>query len=180
MTKYPAVTLLLALSLTPPIRAAQPTSAPLKPGDTLPQISGQSLTAKPLDLPTTATGKPAVIIFSFSRAAGKDAVLWNDGASKAFSNAVPAYTVILLESAPGLFRGMAISGIKSGMPLPVQDRSIILLQNEALWKLRLAVADDTRAYVLLLSPDSRIRWMSSTSFSDSEFARLKAALASVP
>jgi hypothetical protein len=180
MTKYLAIALLLTLSHTPSMCAAQPTSALLKPSDAFPQISGQSLTAKPFDLPAAVAGKPAVILFSFSKTAGKDAAIWGDNVSKAFSHAVPVYNVILLESVPGLFRGMATSSIKSGMPLPVQDHSIILLQNEALWKLRLAVADDTRAYALLLGPDSCIRWISSTSYSDSEFARLKAAISSVP
>jgi|SRR5579863_6957266 len=180
MKKYLAPALWLAFSIAPPMCAAQPASAPFKPGDAFPQISGQSLTAKSFDLPAAVAGKPAVILFSFSKTAGKDAAIWGDHVSKAFSNAVPFYNVILLESVPGLFRGMATSSIKSSMPLPVQDHSIILLQNEALWKLRLAVADDTRAYALLLGPDGHIRWISSTSYSDSEFARLNAALSPAP
>jgi hypothetical protein len=138
-----------------------------------PQCSEQTLTAKQLDLPSAVAGRPALVVFSFSRAAGKDAGLWNERLSRDFPNAVTGYTIILLESVPKLFRGKALSGIRSSMPPSIQDRTIISYHDEDLWKQRLAVSDDSRAYVVLLEPDGHIRWNNSGAFTVSEYARLK-------
>jgi hypothetical protein len=158
---------------------AQLNAVPLHTGDLLPQLSGQTLANKPLELPSAASGKPAVLVFGFSRTGGKDARLWNTHLAKDYSNADPGYDVIVLESAPKLFRGMIVSGIRSGMPISAQERSIVLYQDEKLWKARLAVSDGNRAYVILLGPDSRIRWSNAGAFTDSEYARLKGELESL-
>lgn len=57
------------------VGAAQSNVPPLHVGDLLPQLSGQTLTKNSLELPAPATGKPSVVVFTFSRAAGKDAHL---------------------------------------------------------------------------------------------------------
>ena len=57
----------------------------------------------------------------------------------------------------------------------MRDRTVFAYKDEAVWKSRLAVADENRAYVILLDKESRVLWMNSTAFSDSEFARLKDA-----
>ena len=162
-----------SLVLTSLVNAAQPDADPLHAGELFPKISGKTLTGKLLELPAAATGKPAVVVFSFSKTAGKDARSWNEHIARDFSNAVPGYQVIVMESVPKLFRGMAMSGIKSSMPLSQQDRTIVLYQDEKLWKLRLVVTDNNQAYVVLLGPDGRVRWSNSATYSDSEYARLK-------
>ena len=164
------------LTLVLQVNAAQPNAPPLHTGDMFPQFSGQTLTGKSLTLPLTAADKPVVLVFSFSRKAGQDARLWNEHLSKDFPNAVSAYGVILLESAPKLFRGMAVSGIKSSMPLSVQDRTIVLYQDERLWKQRLDATDTNHAYVLLLGSSGQICWTNSSAFSDIAYARLKKQL----
>ena len=168
-------------AFAPPAYAGQQAGAsPLHTGDPFPQVSGQTLTNKPLALPAAAAGKPAFVVFSFSRAAGKDARLWNERLFKDYSNsnaiAVPGFQVIVLEWMPKLIRGMAVSSMKSNMPLAVQDRTIVSYVDEAVWKQRLAVSDDNRAYLFLLDPDGRIRWSNSVGFTDSEYTRLKEVL----
>jgi hypothetical protein len=175
---FPFALLIAGVSmLAPQARPGQSNAAPLQTGDAFPRISGQTLTGKLLQLPAAATGKPALVVFSFSRAAGKDARSWNEHLFKDFSNsnaiAVPGYQVIVMESVPKLFRSMAISGMKKNMPLAVQDRAIVSYQDEAIWKQHLAVSDENRAYIVLLGPDGRIRWRNSAAFTDSEYAHLK-------
>ena len=123
------------------------------------------------------SGKPAVVIFSFSKAAGNDARSWNERLSRDFPKDVPSYTIIMLESVPKLFRGMALSGIKGSMPIAVQDRTLVLYRDETLWKQRLACSEDSRAYVLLLGPDGRIAWRSEGAFTEAAYAQLKDQLA---
>jgi hypothetical protein len=55
----------------------------------------------------------------------------------------------------------------------MRDRTIVSYQNEDLWKQRLAVANDSHAYVLLLGPDGHMRWRNSGAFSDGEYTELK-------
>jgi len=51
--------------------AADQSSLPsIRPGQMFPQFSGQTLTGKSLELPAAAMGKPAVVVFSFTKAAG--------------------------------------------------------------------------------------------------------------
>jgi hypothetical protein len=114
-----------------------------------------------------------VVVFSFSKGAGNDGRLWNERLSKDFADVIPSYTVILLESVPKLFRGMATSGMKRNMPLSLQERTLVLYQDEELWKQRLAVSDESRAYIVLLRPDGRIHWINPGTFTDSEYGRLK-------
>jgi ATP10 protein len=154
---------------------AEPDQPSLQVGSMFPQFSGQTLTGKSLELPRATIGRPAVVVFSFSKAAGKDSHQWNDHLSRDFPN-VPSYTVIELEAVPKLFRRMVLSGIKSSMPVPIQDRAIVLYQDESLWKQRLAVSDDSRAYVVLLEPDGHIRWSSSGKFAELEYAGLRNVL----
>ena len=175
MPRHSRFALLMAgfLILAPLLSAAKPKAAPLHVGDIFPRVLGQTLTSKSLQLPPADSGKPAVVLFSFSRTAGKDARSWNEHLSGDFSNAVLDYEVIELESVPKLFRGTVMSSIRSSMPLSMQDRTIVLYEDAKLWKQRLAASDDSRAYVFLLGADGHIRWSNSASFTDSEYARLK-------
>ena len=155
------------------VHAASPTTAPLRAGAVFPEFSGQTLTGKSLTLPVAAADRPAVLVFSFSRAAAKDARLWNEHMARDFPNTIAAYGVVVLESAPRVFRGLAISGMKSSMPISAQGRTIVLYQDEELWKQRLAVTDERRAYVLVLAPSGTVCWTNSGAFSNAMYARLK-------
>ena len=59
------------------------------------------------------------------------------------------------------------------MPLSMQDRTIVLYQDEKLWKTRLAASDNNRAYVVLLAPDGRLRWSNTAAYTASGYAQLK-------
>jgi hypothetical protein len=138
--------LLLALGSFMMLRAAQAQSATsgLNLGDTLPDISGQTPSGGSLRLSDVVAGKTSVVVFSFSKTAGKDARLWNEHLYKDYGSnrLVAGSTVIMLEAAPLLLRGIIVSELKKNMPPSMRDRTIVLYQDEKLWKQRLAVADD--------------------------------------
>jgi hypothetical protein len=154
-------------------QAIQPHGAPLSVGEMLPPLSGQTVANKPFELPAAVASKASTIIFSFSRTGGKDARLWNERLMKDFPNAIAGYQVILLQSVPKMMRGMVMLGIKSSMPVAIQERTLVLYQDEELWKLRLTFSDDKQAYVLLLGADGRIRWKSTRGFAESEYLGLR-------
>src|SRR5262249_31771118 len=87
--------------------AAAPSGASLRVGDAFPALAGRSLSGTALDLPGGWLGSVQVVVFSFSRAAGSDARLWNERLTRDFGafTEVSRSTVILLESVPKLFRG---------------------------------------------------------------------------
>jgi ATP synthase subunit 10 len=144
----------------------------LKPGDALPPLAGQTVAGKSLNLPTAAEGKIAVVIFSFSRAGGRDAQKWAQHLSKDDPH-LPIYTAIFLESVPRLFRSIAVSGIRSGMPPVMLDQTLLLYQQQASWEQRLHVTDENHACVLVLGRAGHLRWVSPGPFEESVYARVK-------
>jgi hypothetical protein len=165
------ISLLMPFLLLPAVDPTYPGTVQLEPGDQLPQISAQTLTGRSLDLPSTAAGHLAVIVFSVSRSGGKDARVWDDRLLEDFPH-LSIYSVILLESVPGLFRGMALSGIRGGMPPGLQDHTVVLFRDESLWKQYLTAADESHAYVMLLGPEGRILWLSHRAFTDDQYRQL--------
>jgi hypothetical protein len=151
---------------------SQPGTLPLKPGDALPPLAGQTVTGKPLELPARSGGEVAVLIFSFSRAGGRDAQNWAQRLSKDEPH-LPVYTVIFLESVPRLFRPMAVSAIRSGMPTAMLDRTLILYQRQNFWEEKLNITDESDACVLVLGQTGGIRWISSGRFAYSLYLRLR-------
>jgi hypothetical protein len=176
------LTILGGLALLPsPHATAQSATPPLHVGDSFPLFSARTLTGKTLSLPSAASaasGQPSIVVLTFTRLGGKDGRAWNQRLLKDFPSDLPIYTLMNLESAPRIFRSLALSEIKSGMPQPMQDRAFVLYQDEKLWRRRLAVTKDDRAFVLLLTPDGHIFWRNQAAFTEAEYLRLKTTIAS--
>jgi hypothetical protein len=168
---------LLTSTLT--LNAAQLSTAPLQVGAALPAFSGRTITNRPVAVPEFPMEKPAVLVFTFSRKAGKDAKMWNEHLAQDFAVNISAYGVNELESAPKIFRRLAISGIKSSISVSAQDRTIVLYRDEQLWRQRLGVKDENRAYVVLLDRSAAICWMSPAAFSDGTYGMFKAKIAAL-
>lgn len=170
---------LCVMALSPLLSSsADAQSRELKVGDGFPYFSGQTVTGKPLELPKAAAGRNALVIVTFGRASGKDGQVWNVRLAKDMPQSAANYTIILAEYVPSMFRGKALSGIKKGMPLEMQDRAVLLLEGEKLWRQRLGVSDDSRAYVLLLGPGGQITWKNAGPFSEADYAVVKSRLVS--
>jgi len=175
LTRRALLLLALGLFVISSAASAQSATTALNLGDFLPEVSGQTPSGGSLRLSDLIAGKTSVVVFSFSKTAGKDARLWNDHLFNDYGSnrLVAVSTVIMLEAAPRLLRGIIVSELKSNLPPSMRDRTIVSYQNEELWKQRFAVADDSHAYVLLLSPDGHVRWRNPGAFSDAEYTELK-------
>ena len=156
--------------------AATAQSPVLRVGDAFPYFSTRAVMGKPIVLPEAASGKAALVIFTFGRAAGKDGQTWNLRLAKDFENPVPNYTIIVAESVPKMFQGRALSGVKSGLPQEMQNRAVLQLQDEQKWRTILGVKDDQRAYVLLRGPDGHIAWRNASAFSQSDYTLVRSQL----
>lgn len=162
---------LVPVMLTAALAAGQPRSSELKASDPLPPLAGQTLTGKQLDVTVAANTGQSVLILSFSRSGGRDAQNWSQRLSKDFPH-VTIYTVIFLESVPGLFRHLAISGIRDEMPPSMQDRTVVLYRDESLWKQRLQVNSESSASVILLGPGSHVGWLTPGPFAEGLYQEL--------
>lgn len=162
----------------PGLIQAQSAAIPLHLGAALPDVVGQSLTGSPTHLSTIVAGKFAVVVFSFSEAGGRDTQIWDKQLVTDFGSnrSLALSTVIMLESAPRLFRGMIVSRLKKEMTPSLHSTTIVSYEEEKLLKQRLAVTDDSHAYVLLLGPDGCIRWRNAGAFRDAEYRELRIAI----
>jgi hypothetical protein len=159
-------------------QVAAMTAAQLKPGDMMPALSGETLSAKTIQFPMANPGAARLLVFAFSREAGNDSRLWSEHLAKNQDTAgtVIVFRVILLQSVSRLFRGAAVSGVKSSVPQSLWDRTILTFRDEGLWKQYLAVSDTKCSYLLLLDGDGRVRWVSSGPYTDTRYGDLRKEL----
>jgi hypothetical protein len=159
-------------------QVAAMTATSLKPGDVMPALSGDTLSAKAIQLPMANPGAARLLVFSFSREAGNDSRLWSEhlAQNQGAAGAVIVFRVILLQSVPRLFRGAAVSGIKSSVPQSLWDRTILTFRDEGRWKQYLAVSNEKCSYLLLLDGDGRVRWVSSGPYTDTRYGDLRKEL----
>ena len=149
----------------------------LSTGAALPTLGGETLSGEQLQLPSAETGATRVLVFSFAKAASSDSKLWNERLAKDLGPHAPiAFRVIFLESVPKLFRSMAVSGIRGGIPHELWDRTLMVYADEDAWKSRLAVTSDKHSYVVMLDGYGRVRWMSTRPFNEAEYAEMRKAL----
>jgi hypothetical protein len=159
--------------------AAMLSAQSLERGAALPQLKGTTLDGHELTLPDAASGKVTLLILTFSKAAGERAQEWN----KRFFNDYPqddmitSYAVAMLEDVPSLFRGLARSGIKRGVPAAMHSRFLIVTTNEAAWKQYAGLQDDKVPYLLLFDNKAKLPWTHHGSFEQPIYDALKAKIA---
>lgn len=84
----------------------------------------------------------------------------------------------VLEDAPRLVRGMAVHGIKSGIPDGERDHFAVVYQGEAALKRVAGFRKTDDAYVLLMDRTGNIIWATNGPVSDTLFSGLKNHLSS--
>jgi hypothetical protein len=117
------VTFLAALSFA--------VAMPLR-GEQMPQITGESLSGKQVSLPSASAGSVAIICIGFSHASQSQLKPWTERAMNEFRHQgrVVVYSIAVLEDAPRLVRGMAVHGMKSGVPAQQHDRFVVVYHGE--------------------------------------------------
>lgn len=148
--------------------------ASLQVGDAFPALTGQTVSGAAATIPAEETASVRVLVFSFSKSGGIDARLWSERLNKDFGpfSEVSRSTIIVLGSVPKLFRGTAISNIKTNLPKPLWEKTILVFKDDALWKSRLAFSTDGHCYVVALDRAGRVAWIGSGPFSEPAYAGL--------
>lgn len=102
----------------------------------MPHITGQTLAAKQIDFPSACAGSVCIIVIGFSHGSKSQVKAWTDRANTEFHNNrnIAVYSIDVLEDAPCLVRGMAVHGMKSGVPDGKRDHFAIVFKGEAALK----------------------------------------------
>lgn len=147
----------------------------LQTGDTLPSLSGKTLSDKQVSLPQATAGKPAVVAFGFSRESGVPIRQWAQRLNQEASG-VPVYQVPVLEGVPGLFRGLAVGSIRKDTPQGYRDNLVLLYKDEKLWRDKLSVSNDKTAYLVIVDAQGRVVDRVTGDPDEASVTKVKAAL----
>jgi hypothetical protein len=144
-------------------------------GQTLPSFDGESLAGKKFSMPGAVHGHPAVLVVCFTHASGPHCTEATKRLESDFKNNadLEIYTVIFLEDAPKLVRGMARSGIKSGVAKENYDRYLIVTEHEKEVKAAVHFQEPDDAYLAVLGPDGTVRWTSHGTLSDDTVGKIR-------
>ena len=129
-----------------------------------------------MTLPDAAKGRPTLLVIGFSHGSRVQTKAWNDRLPGDFGDTLAVYTIVVLQDAPKLVRGMAVRGVKSSTPPERRDRTLLLYQHEKELKVTCDFERPDDAYLLLLDAGSEIRWKSHGAPTDDAIQKIKALL----
>ena len=135
-----------------------------------PRIEGENLLGQKMALPDAAAGHPAVVVIGFTHSSQNQTKAW----AGRLQHEVPTYSIAVLEDAPRLVRGMAVHGMKSGVPEDQRDHFLVIYHNEKELKQTAGFDRPDDAYVLLLDKDGAIQWRFHGAVTDGAVEELKA------
>lgn len=140
-----------------------------------PSIEGQNLVGKKIAFPQVAQGHPTVVVIGFTHASQAQTKTW----SARLTPEVATYSLAVLEDVPRLVRGMAVAGIKGGVPQEQRERFLLVFRSEKELKEAVGYYNPNDAYLVLLDTDGAIRWRFHGEFNDNSLADLKSHLAGI-
>ncbi len=119
----------------------------------MPKIEGESLAGQKVALPEAAAGKVAVLVFGFTKASKAATSAWATKLLADFGTKpdFELYQLPVLEDVPRLIRGMAISGMKKGVPEKRRDHFVPILQDEPELKKFVRYREPDDAYLVVLN-----------------------------
>lgn len=134
-----------------------------------PTIECENLRNEKVTIPEVSKGHPAVFVIGFTHASQSQTKAW----TAKLEPEIHPYSVAVLQDAPRLVRGMAIHGMKSGVPQELRGRFLVVFQGEEELKQAVGFDRPDDAYLVLVDPGGMIRWSFHGPFADGTFAELK-------
>jgi hypothetical protein len=171
---------LLAIGTSASVAGGQPSSKPLALGETFPRLEAEFLTGRKAVLPDAAAGKIALVMMGFTYdsryAVEKWAARFHDefGANKA----VTFFEVPVIGGMGRMAKWFIDSGMRRGTPKDMHENVITVYGGGDRWKTAMGFTKTREhdAYLALLSPDGRVRWLHRGPFSEDAVTALKAAV----
>lgn len=135
-----------------------------------PQVDGENLLNQKTTLPDAAAGHESVVVIGFTHASQNQTKPWTARIGHDF----PTYSIAVLEDAPRLVRGMAVHGMKGGVPKEERGNFVVVYHDEKELKAAAGFEQPNDAYVLLLGKDGAIQWKFHGPVTDAAVQELKA------
>jgi|HubBroStandDraft_1064217.scaffolds.fasta_scaffold358816_1 hypothetical protein len=143
-------------------------------GQDLPSDKAETITGKKLDFPAAMRGSVATCVFGFGNDSVNRVGVWLESLS---SDNINAWSVVNLESIPGVARGALRVSMRQGTPKELLDRSLVISKNSKEWKRILEVQKESLPVVVLFDKAGTIVWKRQGTFSSSIADELKAKIA---
>lgn len=121
----------------------------------LPKTQVETLDGQKRVIPDAFGGRPAVLVYGFSRKAGDATKAWVDPLVK---EGLPVWSVAMLEAAPRFVRPMIRAGMRKDTPAGRQDHALLLYAGEKEWRALLKAGNDEEPVVVLVDGRGRVVW----------------------
>jgi len=169
--------LALLASLAGSLAATDPPPARLAVGEMMPPLEGDLLSGTKAVLPAAARGRIALIALGFSYDSRFPVEEWCGRFRAAFGSraGVTLFEVPMLGGAARMGRWFIDSGMRRNTPRELHDRVLTVYGSTGAWRQRLAVSDDTWAYLILVDADGRVAWLHAGPFDATRFDELRQA-----
>jgi hypothetical protein len=125
--------------------------------DRFPHIDAEALSGRNVTLPDEVAGSPALIVIGFTHGSNEQVKAWTERAGKEIP-AKSVYTLVELESAPRMVRGMIHSSIKGSTPKEIQDRFVLDYHGERELKAAAGYQAGNDAYLVLIDAQGQVVW----------------------
>jgi hypothetical protein len=170
----------LAIGTPAAVAGDLPSLKPLAIGDAFPRLEAEFLTGRKAVLPDAAAGKVALVMMGFTydsrHAVEKWAARFHDefGANKTLT----FFEVPVIGGMGRMAKWFIDSGMRRGTPKDMQENVITVYGSGDRWKTTMGFtkAQEHDAYLALLGPDGRVRWLHRGPFSEDAVVALKAAV----
>lgn len=125
-----------------------------------PRVEGESLAGKSVVLPEAASGHATVLVLGFTHASQSQTKAWAERLHQQFRDpaAVAVYSIAVLEEVPRLVRGMAVHGIRSGVPQDQRETFLLVYHDEKALKQVASFEQPDDAYLLVLDRQGNVHW----------------------
>ena len=170
--------LVLATAMaSPPLLATQ---GPLRVGDRMPQLKGETLTGRTAVLPEAAAGKVTLGAIGFTYQSRFPVEAWANWYRAAIDSktAMTFFEVPMIGGMATLGRWFINRGMRSGTPVDLHDNVITVYGRTGNWQARLSYskAHEDDAYLIVLDGQGMVRWLHHGTFDPLRADELKALL----
>jgi hypothetical protein len=149
---------------------------------TFPNVSGQNLNGKPIDLPKDFQSPASFVYVAFAREQQAQVDSWKPFIAEARRGdpAIGEYEVPTLSRNDGLFRYFIDGGMRRGIrDTAARAATITLYIDKGPFEQSLGISSEDAIAVLLVKPDGTVLWRASGAFDPSKSQGLDAVVSSI-
>jgi hypothetical protein len=153
---------------------------PLRMGERLPELKGQTLTGRTAVLPQASAGKVTLLAMGFTYSSRYAVEAWADWYRTTIdpTTGVAFFEVPMIGGVATLGRWFINKGMRNGTPVELHDQVITVYGGTGDWKQRLSYspAHKDDAYLIVLDREGVVRWLHHGVFDQPRAEELKDVL----